>query len=384
MTGDFFLTEWFFLGMRWLCENVLSGQIFLTILVSTLILRLLMLYSDIKQRKSTARLQELQPKINQLQERYKNDPRKLQLEQSKIMKENGVSMFGGCLPMLLTIPLLFCFIAAFRFWGYEQNVKMLLEMDQNIQAAQSLEEVKVSETFLNSKFLWVNNIWQADNGFVPVVMTAEQFFATPDMDRLIYFRDNPDALESYNMLFDMESDKEYYTVENYHAMFPEEADNEEGEPIETQVPQETETAAESVQPAETEAAEKVELTEEQMMMLLRNARYDELVAPLEKVYEGYNNGMFLLPILSTAFQFLYAWYMQRKQAKSQNGQPQQGAGMGKFMLYLMPAISFIFCLSATAAFAVYWTLSSFIMLAINLILAKVYTPGADKGKSKTA
>lgn len=365
MTGDFFLTEWFFLGMRWLYQNVFSGQIFLTILVSTLLLRLLTLYSDIKQRKSTARLQELQPKINQLQERYKNDPRKLQLEQSKLMKENGVSMFGGCLPMLLTIPLLFCFIAAFRFWGYEQNVKMLLEMDTNISQAANIEDVEISQTFKDAKFLWVNNIWQADNGFVPVVMSAEQFFATPNLDRLIYFRDNPSALESYNRLFDMETDKDYYNSENYYKMFPEDI-KDEATPAETEDLAVTETAAETQEP--------VQLTEEQQMMMLRNARYNELTEPLANVYAGYNNGMFILPILSTAFQFLYAWYMQKKQAKNQSVQSQQGAGMGKFMLYLMPAMSFIFCLSATAAFAVYWTLSSFIMLAINLILAKVLKP----------
>lgn len=341
MTGDFFLTEWFFLGMRWLCENVLSNNIFLTILISTLILRLIMLYPDIKQRQSTAKMQAIQPRIQQLQERYKNDPRKVQLEQTKLMKENGVSMFGGCLPMLLTIPLLFCFIAAFRFWGYEQNVKMLLEMDHNITTAQETDATpEISETFLNSKFLWINNIWQPDNGFSPVVMPAEEFFNIPNIERLVYFRDNPEAFEKYKELG-------FYS-DDYNSMSEE---------------------------------EKTAFNE------ARIAKYNELTAPLTNTYAGYNNGMFILPILATGLQFLYAWYIQRKQTKAQQAagnSPQQGAAMGKVMTYLMPIMSFFFCLSATSAFAVYWTLSSLFMLAINLILQKTINPDVSLNPGKAS
>lgn len=43
------------------------------------------------------------------------------------MKEKGVSMWGSCLPMLITMPLFFCFIAAFRYWGYEMNLRLLVD-----------------------------------------------------------------------------------------------------------------------------------------------------------------------------------------------------------------------------------------------------------------
>ena len=40
-------------------------------------------------------------------------------------------MFGGCLPMLITMPLFFIFIAAFRQWGNEMMVRLILTLDDN-------------------------------------------------------------------------------------------------------------------------------------------------------------------------------------------------------------------------------------------------------------
>ena len=115
MQGDFFLTTWFLEAMRWLYENI--GSVFFTILISTVFLRGLTVFSDIKTRKSSMKMQAIQPEIQRLQKKYKDDPQRMNREQHKLMKERGVSMWGSCLPMLITMPLFFCFIAAFRFWG---------------------------------------------------------------------------------------------------------------------------------------------------------------------------------------------------------------------------------------------------------------------------
>jgi YidC/Oxa1 family membrane protein insertase len=50
--------------------------------------------------------QKVQPIIAELQEKYKNDPEKLQREMMKIYKENNISMAGGCLPMFIQMPIL--------------------------------------------------------------------------------------------------------------------------------------------------------------------------------------------------------------------------------------------------------------------------------------
>ena len=53
------------------------------------------------------KMQELQPKLTELREKYKNDPQKMQKETLEIYKKYKVNPMGGCLPMLLQIPVFF-------------------------------------------------------------------------------------------------------------------------------------------------------------------------------------------------------------------------------------------------------------------------------------
>src|SRR5258708_283211 len=59
--------------------------------------------------KSMKRMSELQPQMKALQEKYKDDPKKMNTKLMEFMKENKVSPLGGCLPMLLQIPVFFGF-----------------------------------------------------------------------------------------------------------------------------------------------------------------------------------------------------------------------------------------------------------------------------------
>lgn len=86
----------------------------LAIFLLTAIIRILILPLNIKSTKSNAKMQEIQPEMKKLQAKYANDPQKLQLETSKLMKENNVSMFGGCLPSLLPLPILFALYYVFQ------------------------------------------------------------------------------------------------------------------------------------------------------------------------------------------------------------------------------------------------------------------------------
>ncbi|MDF2884945.1 MAG: yidC, partial [Clostridiaceae bacterium] len=85
----------------------------LSVLLLTLIIRLLILPLNIKSMKSTAKMQEIQPELKKIQTKYKNNPEKLQQETVKLYKENNVSMTGGCLPMIIQMPILFALYGAF-------------------------------------------------------------------------------------------------------------------------------------------------------------------------------------------------------------------------------------------------------------------------------
>ncbi|MBO8131344.1 MAG: membrane protein insertase YidC [Candidatus Marinimicrobia bacterium] len=67
-----------------------------------------------KWQKSMKQMQELQPKINALREKYKNDPQRLQAETMKLYKEHKINPAGGCLPILLQMPILWALFIIFR------------------------------------------------------------------------------------------------------------------------------------------------------------------------------------------------------------------------------------------------------------------------------
>ena len=67
-----------------------------------------------KSHQSSAKMQTVAPLQKKLQEKYKNDPQKLQGEMGKLWKEHGVNPLSGCLPMFLQWPILMSFFIVFR------------------------------------------------------------------------------------------------------------------------------------------------------------------------------------------------------------------------------------------------------------------------------
>lgn len=77
------------------------------ILLLTLLIKLLFWPLTNKSMRSTARMQTLQPKMKELQAKYKENPQKLNAEMAALYKREGVSPLGGCLPLLLQLPIFF-------------------------------------------------------------------------------------------------------------------------------------------------------------------------------------------------------------------------------------------------------------------------------------
>jgi YidC/Oxa1 family membrane protein insertase len=116
----------------------------LTIAIFTIIIRLLILPLNIKSSRSNARMQEIQPELNAIRKKYANDPQKMQMESSRVMKENNVSMFGGCLPTLLPLPVLFALYYVFY------NIDRSLVVDPS--------------------FLWIPDVFVKDPYFILPVL----------------------------------------------------------------------------------------------------------------------------------------------------------------------------------------------------------------------
>ncbi len=104
-----------------------------------------------KAMRSSMAMQAIQPQMKALQERYKKDPQKLQQELMKLYKEHGVNPFGGCLPMLIPMPVLFALFFVF---------------------ANTIE-------FRGVPFLWLPDLSRADPYYViPLLMGLSMYAVT--------------------------------------------------------------------------------------------------------------------------------------------------------------------------------------------------------------
>ena len=83
-----------------------NGSVGWSIVLLTVLIRLILLPSSLKAAKSATKMQLLQPKMNEIKEKYKGDQKKQNEEMMRLYKEEGASPFGACLPLLIQLPIL--------------------------------------------------------------------------------------------------------------------------------------------------------------------------------------------------------------------------------------------------------------------------------------
>ena len=121
-----------------------------SIIILTILIRLVTFPLQYKSFKSMKKMSVLQPEIAKLKEKFKDDPQRLQKETMELFKRNGANPLGGCLPMLLQMPIFFAFYKV-------------------LYAAVEL----VGQPF----YFWINDLSEKDPYFVlPVILTAAMFF----------------------------------------------------------------------------------------------------------------------------------------------------------------------------------------------------------------
>lgn len=106
----------------------------LAIILLTFLIRLLVMPVNLYSYKSMKAMQTLQPQIKAIKEKYKDDQQKQQQETMALMRTNKVNPLGGCLPMLLQVPIFFAlyrvlgnsielYQAPFVFWIHDLSLK---------------------------------------------------------------------------------------------------------------------------------------------------------------------------------------------------------------------------------------------------------------------
>ena len=92
--------------IMWLMYQLVHNYA-VALILFTIVTKLLMLPLSIKQQKSTIKMQLIQPKLQEIQNKYKNNPQKMNEELQALYAKENYSPMAGCLPMLIQFPILF-------------------------------------------------------------------------------------------------------------------------------------------------------------------------------------------------------------------------------------------------------------------------------------
>jgi YidC/Oxa1 family membrane protein insertase len=133
--------------LLWMHErlNIAYGWV---LVIFGFLVRLLLWPLNQKAMESSLRLQAVAPMIKEVQDRYRKDPEKLQREMLRIYREHRVNPFGGCLPMLLPMPVLFAL-----FFVFDNTI-----------------------AFRGVPFLWLPDLSRADPFYIiPILMGASMY-----------------------------------------------------------------------------------------------------------------------------------------------------------------------------------------------------------------
>ena len=294
------------------------GNYGLAVIFFTLLVKMCLLPLDFKSRKGMRKMSELAPKQAELQKKYGHDQEKLNRKMQELYKKEGASPLAGCWPMLLSLPILFAMYGALRYMANEQLVK------------QTFDLIMTGETTFEP-FLWIKNMWMPDSPFSGVWPNLQSLQMVEEKQWLSVFNslsaDQVTALAEKLGMVDLTAAsfaKGNALTETINAIVP-------------------------LLPVAQESA-----------YLRLNLLVTELV-----VVDNYN-GLFILPLLSAASQFLMS-----KLTEKQNPQPapaangQQQPNTGNFMKWFFPIFSLWICASSNAAFALYWVVTNIFSLVSN-------------------
>lgn len=134
------------------------GNYGVAIILFTLIVKLVLLPLDLKQRSSTRKMAALNPKLEEINKKYEKDPEKKSAKTMELYKKEKVNPLSGCLPLLIQMPVLIAMFSVMRHIADEQTVQMFMTVFEN-----------GAEAFTPQSFLWIQNIWQPDNFTAKVI-----------------------------------------------------------------------------------------------------------------------------------------------------------------------------------------------------------------------
>ena len=324
------------------------------LLLFTVLIKLLLLPSSAKTQISSAKTAKIQPKLEQLKKKYANNQQKLNEATAELYSQENVNPMGSCLPMVITMVLLFAIIDVVY-----APLTYLAPKGVDIESAKNAvnDYYLVSTEIKNNADADGNTV--LDNAEVSKTDLYEALLAYKNAEdsKIADFSD--DKLETIAAVI---VDYNYTDIDDYFTN-----DNEFSSRLISNG-------------AKTRGAELLvlsvsedypELFSDEMQIVCADIDYTFLGAKLGML-PSWTNIYILIPILSLISQLAVTLVSQHYQKKSAKGNASP-KGMTT-MLYVMPLFSFFIAFSFPAGIGIYWIFSSVLAVAQTVFLNLYYTP----------
>ena len=148
------------------------------IILITLAIKIVLYPLTVKQIKGMKAMQDLQPKMKELQEKYKGNPEKLNKEMASLYKESGVNPLSGCLPLIVQMPILMGIFFAIRDYQYAHIPSFLWMTDLSqpdpmyilpiLSAVTTYIQQKQTSTDMNQQTKMMMNIMPIFIGYISI------------------------------------------------------------------------------------------------------------------------------------------------------------------------------------------------------------------------
>lgn len=143
--------------LTWIYDFI--GNYGLSLIVFTIIVKVVMYPLYAKQIKTTMNMSKMQPKIKEIQQKYAKDKVMMNEKMAELYKEEGGSMYGGCLPMLIQMIVIMGLFSLLRNpMNYISSDKMLFAIHES--------------------FFWIPDLAQPDKWILPIIAGIATFLAT--------------------------------------------------------------------------------------------------------------------------------------------------------------------------------------------------------------
>ena len=389
----------------------ITSSVVAGIILFTLILKIITLpfdfFSRASMRKNSLKMEEMRPELEKLQKQYANDKELYNQKMMALYKKNGYSMFGTCLPTILSLVIFIVAINGFQEYSSYQNKKYFHDMavaynreiyseftEDNIIIngkeyivvnSDGVVTVNDKEIFDNSNLLSEEFdtevvITDGTNSLTAIVTEETITNASGNQEKVKYYQLKVnDSKVIYKRYFAEVDGNLTFSAIEYHAVDSTEKDRIKNESRNASAISFREADKkflwvqnvwEKDSPMEHPVKENFELFNSSYGGAVTETAYNELTFNLKTEKNDTVNGYFILVALTA----ITSLVLQLITSKSQKAQMElqtvdgQGAQSQKMMTYMMPIMMAVFAFMYTAAFCIYIVLSSVFSIGTTFLI----------------